>query len=173
MKLFHQAFAVAAMAAACLAPVASAQRLMERLGRGVVAVRSSDTDVFVSWRLLGLDPEDVAFNLYRAADNGSPVKLNDAVLKGGTNHVDRTADLRKRNTYTVRPVVDGKEQDVGGTFTLPANQATEPIVRVPIHGGGPIKFVWVGDLDGDGEYDFVLDRRKSNPSLLFFFKAVS
>ncbi len=36
-----------------------------------------------------------------------------------------------------------------------------PIVRGPLRSGGPIKFVWVGDLDGDGEYDYVLDRRTS------------
>jgi rhamnogalacturonan endolyase len=38
---------------------------MENLGRGVVAVRSTTTEVFVSWRVLGTDPPDTAFNLYR------------------------------------------------------------------------------------------------------------
>ena len=34
---------------------------MERLGRGVVAVRREDGSVFVSWRLLGTDAQTVAF----------------------------------------------------------------------------------------------------------------
>jgi hypothetical protein len=171
MKLFfHSALAVAAAAVACLAPLTAGQRLMEKLGRGVVAVRSSNTDVFVSWRLLGLDPDGIGFNLYRATANGSPVKLNNATLTGGTNYLDRTADLAKANTYTVRPVINGQEQAAGGTFTLPANKATEPVVRIPIQAGGAIKFVWVGDLDGDGEYDFVLDRQTS-PQLLEAYRS--
>jgi hypothetical protein len=171
MKLFfHSALAVTVAAVAFLAPLTAGQRLMEKLGRGVVAVRSSNTDVFVSWRLLGLDPDGIAFNLYRATANGSPVKLNNATLTGGTNYVDRTADLTKANTYTVRPVVNGQEQAVGGTFTLPANKATEAVVRIPIQAGGAIKFVWVGDLDGDGEYDFVLDRQTS-PQLLEAYRS--
>ncbi len=39
----------------------SAQRQMETLGRGVVAVRSSSTQVYVGWRLLGTDPGDIGF----------------------------------------------------------------------------------------------------------------
>jgi rhamnogalacturonan endolyase len=42
-----------------------AARVMERLGRGVVAVQEADGKVFVSWRLLGTDPTAIAFNLYR------------------------------------------------------------------------------------------------------------
>ncbi|GAB4006388.1 hypothetical protein GCM10029992_56900 [Glycomyces albus] len=42
-------------------------RPMEDLGRGVVAVRS-DNSVLVSWRLLGLDPDDIGFNVYRSTD---------------------------------------------------------------------------------------------------------
>ena len=33
-----------------------APSLMENLGRGVVAVRSTTTEVFVGWRVLGTDP---------------------------------------------------------------------------------------------------------------------
>lgn len=51
-------------------------REMERLGRGVVVVNQGGGQVFVSWRWLGTDPEGTTFNLYRAAGNASPVKLN-------------------------------------------------------------------------------------------------
>ena len=49
-------------ASADLTPV----RQMERLGRGVVAINCGD-HVFVSWRLLGTEPQDTAFNVYRQA----------------------------------------------------------------------------------------------------------
>ncbi|MGO8055556.1 hypothetical protein, partial [Rhizobium leguminosarum] len=56
---------------------------MEWLDRGVVAVRNNDGKVFVSWRLLGTDPANIAFNVYRANGNmkdGSDktIKLNKA-----------------------------------------------------------------------------------------------
>jgi rhamnogalacturonan endolyase len=42
---------------------ALAQRPMEYLTRGLVAVHQGDGKVFLSWRLLGTDPDDIAFNL--------------------------------------------------------------------------------------------------------------
>jgi hypothetical protein len=142
-------------------PPSSGARRMENLGRGVVAVRASGNSVLVSWRLLGLDPAGIGFNVYRSAAGGSPVRLNSSVLTGGTNLTDSTANLSQSNSYSVRPVVNGAEQAPSGSFTLTANHATEPVVRVPLRAGGVVKFVWVGDLDGDGEYDYVLDRQTS------------
>ena len=80
--------------AACLTILSGfvhAERQMENLGRGVVAVHEADGAVFVSWRLLAGDPADVRFNLYRTAAKGEPVKLNSEPLTAGTNFVDRTA----------------------------------------------------------------------------------
>ena len=142
-------------------PPPATGRRMEGLGRGVVAVRTSSTQVLVSWRLLGLDPAGIGFNVYRSTGGGAAVKLNPSVLTGGTNYTDTTANLGQSNAYQVRPVIDGVEQAPSGAFTLTANHATEPVVRVPLRAGGAVKFVWVGDLDGDGEYDYVLDRQTS------------
>ena len=132
---------------------------MENLGRGVVAIRSSEEDVLVGWRLLGLDPEDIGFNVYRATGDGDAEFLNLDVITNAANFVDSGAVLEDSNTYYVRPVVDDEEQDPSGAFSLPADNAIEPVVRIPIRESGNIKFVWVGDLDGDGEYDFIVDRR--------------
>lgn len=145
----HEAFAIPQ------APV----RYMENLGRGVVAVRSG-SGAFVSWRLLGLDPAGIGFNLYRSTAGGAAVKLNGSVLAGGTCFADTTANLTRDNTYLVKPVIDGIEQAIGGSYTLQANTPEQPCVVVPLQGGNTdeIHFVWIGDLDGDGEYDFVVDR---------------
>ena len=51
---------------------AGAQYLMEHLGRGVVAVRASATTVYVGWRLLGPDPAEIAFNVYRSTSGKAP-----------------------------------------------------------------------------------------------------
>ncbi|KAL4941759.1 hypothetical protein BDV06DRAFT_222825 [Aspergillus oleicola] len=149
------------LAAAALFTLAQSTRPLENLGRGVIAVRASDDSILVTWRLLGLDSEDIGFNIYRSAGDDDAEKLNDETLTSstGTNFLDETADPSTDNTYFVRTVVDGEEGDNSGSFTLPADNDVEPAIRIPLNeDAGAIKYVWVGDLDGDGEYDFVLDR---------------
>jgi rhamnogalacturonan endolyase len=143
-----------------VATSAPAQRLMENLGRGVVAVRSSSSQVFISWRLLGLDPADIAFNVYRSANGGPAVKLNGTPLTGGCNFTDASANLTLTNAYHVRPVLGGVEQAPSGVYTLPANTPVQPLFSVPLQPlpNHYVHLAWVGDLDGDGEYDFVVNR---------------
>ncbi|KAL4799073.1 hypothetical protein BDV19DRAFT_385753 [Aspergillus venezuelensis] len=154
-----------ALAAATLFTLVQSTRPLENLGRGVVAVRASDESIQVTWRLLGLDSEDIGFNVYRSAGDDDAEKLNGEVLTSstGTNFLDETADPSADNTYFVRTVIDDEEGDDSGSFTLPADNDVEPVIRIPINeDAGAIKYVWVGDLDGDGEYDFVLDRTNSD-----------
>jgi rhamnogalacturonan endolyase len=148
-----------------LAPLAAhAQRQMEDLGRGVVAVRTGANTAFVSWRVLGLDEPTTGFNLYRSTDRGAPVRLNSSPLMV-SNYTDADAPVGSTHAYAVKTVVDGVEETAfSGSFTLAANGPVEPAVRIPLQGRPPgyrIHFVWVGDLTGDGEYDFVLDRLPS------------
>lgn len=137
-------------------------RIMENLGRGLVAVRTGSGSAFVSWRLLGLDPQGIGFNIYRSSNGGGATLLNNTPLTGGTNFTDNAAPNTTAHAYIVRPVVNGVELAASPPFTLKANGVAEPIVRIPLNTapepGYQSKFVWVGDLDGDGEYDFVLDR---------------
>ena len=95
-----------------------AQRQMENLGRGVVAVRNDKGQVFVSWRLLGTDAGNLAFNVYRAN-----TKLNKKPIAAVTHFVDTTAAESSAYTYSVKPVVNGKEQR-GGSFTLQPGNAS-------------------------------------------------
>src|SRR5438093_11136642 len=83
------------------------QRQMEKLGRGVVAIRTDSTHVYVGWRLLGNDPEDVAFNLYRSA-NGAAATLVSGTITTTTNYVDTPPNLSGTTdyTYSVKPVLN-------------------------------------------------------------------
>ena len=56
-----------------------AQRIMENLDRGAIAVKV-DNGVFISWRLLASDSQNVSFNIYR-----NNLKLNNKPLKQSTN----------------------------------------------------------------------------------------
>ncbi|WP_222599250.1 rhamnogalacturonan lyase family protein [Aquibacillus kalidii] len=148
-------------------------RQMENLGRGVVAVRDGST-VFISWRLLALDAKDIGFNIYRSSAGGKEVKINKSVITKGTNYEDKTADLSVSNVYHVQPVINGKEvkdnKTAGSIFTLEAGKADGPYVTVPLKEGGPIRNVWVGDFDGDGEYDYFVSRYKEKPQVIEAYK---
>jgi rhamnogalacturonan endolyase len=162
-QLLSATTSVSSASTASSVAVAPSARVLERLGRGVVAVRTSPTAALIHWRLLGLDPDGIAFNVYRSVNGAAPVKLNDAPIAAVTNYTDSASNRALGAlTYSVRPVIDGVEQAAGGAFTLKANGAAEPIVRIPLSAlPAPdyrTNYVWVGDLDGDGEYDFVLDR---------------
>jgi rhamnogalacturonan endolyase len=74
---FRNRLARAALVAGLLGQTAArAERQMEALGRGVVAVPQADGTVFVGWRLLGTDPDETTFNVYRTTGQGEPVRLN-------------------------------------------------------------------------------------------------
>ena len=61
---------------------ASAQRQMENLNRGLIAIRS-ENQIYIGWRLFGTDPADIGFNLY-----SGKVKLNKTPITASTNYVD-------------------------------------------------------------------------------------
>ncbi len=129
----------------------TAPRQMELLGRGIVAVSQGDGKVFISWRMLGTDPAAIAFNLYRAANGGKPVKLNEKPIADVTSFVDAKADLTKTNSYFVRPVLKGKEQVASKPFSLPANAPGRQYLSIPLQtptGYAP-NDASAGDLDGD------------------------
>jgi len=137
-----------------LAAPVLAQRQMENLTRGIVAVKQSDIGVYVGWRLFGTDPETVAFNLYRVAGNDAPVKVNEMPIAGATNYVDSGADANQILQYFVRPVLNGKELAPSKPARAWDNNYLEiPIQRISEYRPGDAS---IADLDGDGKYDIVL-----------------
>jgi len=137
---------------------AGTQRQMEKLGRGIVAARLADGKVFVSWRFLGTDPDDIAFNLYRAVDDGEPVKLNRQSVADTTNFLDADAGPDKAYVYSVRAVRNGVEQKWDASFKVEAGAPVGPCrsITLKLPAGYSANDASVGDLDGDGEYEIIL-----------------
>jgi rhamnogalacturonan endolyase len=166
--LFPLASAVQRQAEASRQAFSATPHQMEYLGRGVVAVRTGANQVYLGWRLLGTDPADIAFNLYRVVGEGALVKLNNEPITQTTNFVDNNVELAQPIAYFVRPIVNGAEETSSAAFTLPANAPVQQYLTVPIQtppgGTTPdgVNFTYsandcsVGDLDGDGEYEIVL-----------------
>ncbi|MER5442679.1 rhamnogalacturonan lyase [Streptomyces sp. NPDC002790] len=141
---------------------AATARQAEKLDRGLVSVHT-DAGNLVSWRWLGTDPDDVAFNVYRAG-----TKVNSALVTGSTNFFHDGAPSSA--DYTVRAVVNGTEQaDSAHAIQLRSGYKDVPITP-PAGGTTPdgVSYTYeandvsVGDLDGDGVLEFVLKWQPTN-----------
>lgn len=146
-----------------------AQRKMENLDRGVVAVRNSSGNFFISWRYFATDAENIQFNLYaKRTGTSSFTKLNTAPLNI-TNYSPTSGLVNTGTQLYVTPVINGVEGLPSGIFTVPGNGFTtyrsayldityNPAIDSLDISKYSTKFCWPADLDGDGEYDFVVDR---------------
>ena len=140
-----------------IAGSARAQRYMEKLDRGLVAVKSG-TGYFLSWRLFGTDPQDTTFgfNVYRGT-----TKLNAAVITNSTNYQDTAGGT---GTYTVKAVTNSVEGETSApAIVIDAGYLNIGITPPPngTNAGGQsysysANDASIGDLDGDGQYELVL-----------------
>jgi rhamnogalacturonan endolyase len=132
-----------------------AQRRMEWLDRGLMAVPDKSGHLFVSWRLLGTEDPATAFNLYRTSA-GKTVKLNQQPVDKVTSFIDNTADITQTNLYTVKAILKQKEEKTGSSYTVAANP--KPYLSIPLRTptGYSANDASVGDMDGDGIYEIVI-----------------
>jgi hypothetical protein len=126
------------------------------LDRSPVAV-ATDGGVYVGWRLLGDDDQDLQFHVYRDGDRvtGTPVT-------GSTNVLDPAG--RTTSTYRVSTVVDGIERWATDEFRVWDDQTLDVPIDKPAGGTTPDGSTYeyrandasLGDVDGDGQYEIVL-----------------
>lgn len=142
----------------CACTQALAQRQMENLDRGIIAMRTGNDSVYIGWRMLGTEPENIAFNLYRQTGNGKPVKLNKKPLSESTNYIDAGVNTLTDSKYFVAALLNGKEQEKSKPYTLKANSPVQQYINIPLRTppGYTPNDVSAGDLDGDGEYELIV-----------------
>lgn len=141
---------------------------LEHLDRGLVAVHTSEGN-FLSWRLLGGEAAGcsdkgligVHFHLYR---DGRRI----ATVEDSTNYLDRDGTLS--SVYWVCAVEDGQELDRSAEARPWENGYYELPLRKPDGGMTPSGETYtysandmsVGDVDGDGRYEFFVKWDPSN-----------
>ena len=146
------------------------KRVMEKLDRGTVAVKTND-GVYLSWRLLGTESlTNQAFDIYRDSEKIYTTGEHDATCYTDSKG---TAD----NKYTVVPkgeAIDKTEAvDVWTTNTTYKGRSMaykDIAFKVPDGGKTPTDEEYtytandmsVGDLDGDGEYEYIVKWDPSN-----------
>jgi len=132
-----------------------AQRKMEYLDRGLIAMPDRKGHLFVSWRLLGTEDPATTFNVYRRTA-GKTVKLNQQPVEASTSFMDSTVDLSLEHQYTVKAVLKKKEEKAGASYTIPAN--AKPYLSIPLRApaGYSANDASAGDMDGDGVYEIVI-----------------
>ena len=138
-----------------------APRQMEHLNRGGFAATAPSGGVYLSWRLLGTEPMDTVFNVYK---NGTLLEQN----LNNTNYTDAAGTASDK--YTVAPVISGSEGEQSEEFPMleghvDRNWKSSPYAYfdIPLQqptpntaNGFEANDASVGDVDGDGEYELIL-----------------
>ena len=145
--------------------VASSQAQKENLNRALVAIRTSDSQVYIGLRLFIDDPKGIGFNLYRDG-----LLLNDSPIVNSTNYTD---DIAVNGVYSLEIAQDSIMTKIPKTIAK-AKVWEQNFLEIPIdrpQGGTTpdgVSYTYsandcsVGDLDGDGEYEIVLKWVPSN-----------
>ena len=135
---------------------ATAQRVTDKLDRGLVAVPSGSGS-FVSWRIFGEEYYDTEYNLYRDG-----VKVNDKPLSV-SNYTDAAGKVGSK--YQVAAVVRGVEQEKSAEVTRLTAQYMQFAVKSVMSRAGKnitadysINDIALADVDGDGVSEFIIKR---------------
>ena len=137
-------------------------RIEEALDRGLVALPIDGGGMYVGWRLLKDDPQDIAFDIYRSVPGGSPTKLNDSPLAETTDFVDKTPVAGVVNQYAVVPVVAGRPGDASKPVAETPAEDGRNYLSIKLDGEHTFQKCGIADLNGDGTYDYVVKQPNAN-----------
>ncbi len=125
-----------------------AQRSMDKLDRGLVAMKTS-SGIFCSWRIYGEEYYDVTYNIYRDGTklNSEPLSVSNYTDDGGSTS----------SSYQVEAVVRGVAQGKSKAVTPWAQNYLELAMD---HGSLTSTYIpndaCCADVDGDGEIEILL-----------------
>lgn len=146
----------------------------EKLNRGLIAVKTTE-GIFLGWRLLaeevtGYSESGVTGAEFLVYRNGVEI----ARVKDSTNYLDLSGS--DKDTYQVAAIYEGRKESACDVVCEPTGvwNSGENYVEIPLQipAGGVTpaeeEYVYhandmsVGDVDGDGEFEFILKWDPSN-----------
>ncbi|MDA3881059.1 MAG: T9SS type A sorting domain-containing protein [Prolixibacteraceae bacterium] len=157
--------------------VCNAQRPMEYLNRALVVQEQTDASgTYLTWRMLGTDPRDIYFNIYRDGK-----KINATPITGSTNYTDNSGNIT--SDYQIEAIFPGMESkfseysykfplsNISGRPRVPINRISLP--APPVIAGTEFTpgEMSTGDLNGDGSYELVFEW-ESNTGMNSFLEAI-
>jgi rhamnogalacturonan endolyase len=129
----------------------------EKIDRGVVALTIDGTHAYIGWRLFKDDPPSIAFNVYRKEIGSADfVKVNREPVVSTTDFTDNTVKAGMGYRYRIRTVINGREAEAPGEATGFMLTGNQPWYSLKLNTDARLKRLGVGDLDGDGAFDFVI-----------------
>jgi len=145
-------------------------RAAEKLDRGLVALEREDGSVFLSWRLLDDDPEDIAFLISRrrpeARDNravlltiGEPYRLTNFMDRSSAKNTGIRTYIYELHKYSEN---GPSESERLGEVAITLTGRAKPYISIPLEGNYDFQKVGIGDLDGDGSYEFIIKQPNFN-----------
>jgi len=141
-----------------------AQRIQQPLGRGVV-VAVNGSSATVTWRRLAQEPENATYNIYV---NGNKITSSPVA---NTNYATNTAKVPIGSEVAVSVVADGKESALSTPYKVASRDLRNMFMSIrfdasPLTASGySTDYVWPADLDGDGEMDYVVNRKSVSTGL--------
>ncbi|HOJ60597.1 MAG TPA: silent information regulator protein Sir2 [bacterium] len=137
--------------------------VVEKLDRGLIALEREDGSVFLSWRLFAEDPEDLVFQLARV-DGSTNSPFGQVELGRKTCHVDRSVKKGEKYTYSLSAVsksIPGNSEPMA-TVAITITGTPRPYIAIPLQGDYDFQKVGIADLDGDGEYEYLIKQPDFN-----------
>ncbi|MCM1065279.1 MAG: rhamnogalacturonan lyase [Eubacterium sp.] len=141
---------------------------LEKLNRGLIAIATGE-GVFLGWRMFldevtGYTKTGMSGTDYAIYKNGQKL----ALVTDSTNYLDREGTLQ--DTYAVAAARGGKEASPCQAVSVCPNEYLEIPMQIPESGVTPAGEAYtysandmsVGDVDGDGEYEFFVKWDPSN-----------
>lgn len=137
------------------------ERVEEKLNRGLIAVPAGN-ELYLSWRLLKEDPEGTAFHVYRSIEGGPEEKLTEQPVFETTDFVDRNPVAGNEVEYWVIPG-EGEGKEASERIKINFKKDDQKAYKsIKLQGDFKPHKMAVADLNGDGEYDYIIKQPDSS-----------
>lgn len=134
----------------------ASDRIKENLNRGLLASLSEDGKaIYLNWRLLDTDPENITFNIYRLSD-GKTKRLNTKPIAQTCDFIDKNPV--SKSSYWIIPVIDKKEYSASEKLDISFEDLKETnFLSIKLRNNNiRAGKIAVADLNGDGAYDYII-----------------